>query len=267
MPIVEISRPWRFFACLLVAGGLNLSVPGLTPAAELKEAAAGLKTRSFKEKAKVVAELAALGDTKAIPLLEAMSAGRLFFRKSDNALVIADKAGQGYRLFDAFTGRILGAAARRDVKKVRVNNRVRRVIKAALIRLELLSLDRGKRLAAAKAAVGFASAGMTALLNKALADITIYVIDVSAGDKIPRKGGPGITRSDLLVINKIDLAPHVGASLEVMERDAKKMRGRRPFIFTNLKKGHGVEEVVRFIRETGGLSLTDGYDGLERDQG
>ncbi len=108
---------------------------------------------------------------------------------------------------------------------------------------------------------------LAATFSPDLADITIYVIDVSAGDKIPRKGGPGITRSDLLVINKIDLAPHVGASLEVMERDAKKMRGRRPFLFTNLKKGHGVEEVVRFIRETGGLSLTDGYDGLERDQG
>lgn len=108
---------------------------------------------------------------------------------------------------------------------------------------------------------------LAATFSPDLADITIYVIDVSAGDKIPRKGGPSITRSDLLVINKIDLAPHVGASLEVMERDAKKMRGRRPFLFTNLKKGHGVEEVVRFIRETGGLSLTDGYDGLERDQG
>ncbi len=108
---------------------------------------------------------------------------------------------------------------------------------------------------------------LAATFSPDLADITIYVIDVSAGDKIPRKGGPGITRSDLLVINKIDLAPHVGASLEVMERDAKKMRGRRPFIFTNLKKGRGVEEVVRFIIETGGLSLTDGYDGLERDQG
>ena len=108
---------------------------------------------------------------------------------------------------------------------------------------------------------------LAATFSPDLADITIYVIDVSAGDKIPRKGGPGITRSDLLVINKIDLAPHVGASLEVMERDAKKMRGRRPFIFTNLKKGRGVEEVARFIIETGGLSLTDGYDGLERDQG
>tara|TARA_Y100000031_G_scaffold125563_1_gene142069 strand:+ start:225 stop:539 length:315 start_codon:yes stop_codon:yes gene_type:complete len=84
----------------------------------------------------------------------------------------------------------------------------------------------------------------------------IYVIDVSAGDKIPRKGGPGITRSDLLIINKIDLAPMVGASLEVMERDAKKMRDARPFVFTNLKKRNGVEKVVRFIIETGGLSLS-----------
>ena len=79
-------------------------------------------------------------------------------------------------------------------------------------------------------------------------------IDVSAGDKIPRKGGPGITRSDLLVINKIDLAPLVGASLDVMERDARKMRGARPFIFTNLKSGQGVAEVARMVEETGGLS-------------
>jgi urease accessory protein len=86
-----------------------------------------------------------------------------------------------------------------------------------------------------------------------LADITIYVIDVAAGDKIPSKGGPGITRSDLLVINKIDLAPYVGASLEVMERDAKKMRGARPFVLTNLKTGSGVDTVVDFIADKGGL--------------
>ena len=94
---------------------------------------------------------------------------------------------------------------------------------------------------------------LTASFSPDLADITIYVIDVSAGDKIPRKGGPGITRSDLLVINKIDLAPHVGASLEVMDRDARKMRGTRPFVFTNIKEGSGVGEVVRFIVE-GGLA-------------
>ncbi len=81
-----------------------------------------------------------------------------------------------------------------------------------------------------------------------LVDLTLYVIDVAAGDKIPRKGGPGITRSDLLVINKIDLAPHVGASLEVMERDAKKMRGDKPFVFTNLKTRQGLDAVIDFIR-------------------
>ena len=94
---------------------------------------------------------------------------------------------------------------------------------------------------------------LAATFSPDLADITIYVIDVSAGDKIPRKGGPSITRTDLLVINKIDLAPHVGASLEVMDRDARKMRGTRPFVFTNIKEGNGVEKVARFIVETGGL--------------
>jgi urease accessory protein len=94
---------------------------------------------------------------------------------------------------------------------------------------------------------------LAATFSPELADLTLYVIDVSAGDKIPRKGGPGITRSDLLVINKIDLAPLVGASLEVMERDALKMRGTRPFLFTNLKAGQGVAEIARFIAERGGL--------------
>jgi urease accessory protein len=94
---------------------------------------------------------------------------------------------------------------------------------------------------------------LAATFSPELADITIYVIDVSAGDKIPRKGGPGITRSDLLVINKIDLAPLVGASLEVMDRDAKKMRGARPFIFSNLKINLGLDEIARFIVSAGGL--------------
>ena len=88
---------------------------------------------------------------------------------------------------------------------------------------------------------------LAATFSPELSDLTLYVIDVAAGDKIPRKGGPGITKSDLLVINKIDLAPMVGASLEVMERDAKKMRGERPFIFTNLKTGQGLNEIVQFI--------------------
>jgi urease accessory protein len=97
---------------------------------------------------------------------------------------------------------------------------------------------------------------LAATFSPELADITIYVIDVSAGDKIPRKGGPGITRSDLLVINKIDLAPLVGASLDVMDRDSKEMRGLRPFVFTNVRAGEGVTEVERFIETMGGLDAS-----------
>jgi urease accessory protein len=95
---------------------------------------------------------------------------------------------------------------------------------------------------------------LAATFSPELADITIYVIDVAAGEKIPRKGGPGITRSDLLVINKIDLAPLVGASLEVMDRDARNMRGERPFIFANMKTGEGLERIVETITRMGGLS-------------
>ena len=94
---------------------------------------------------------------------------------------------------------------------------------------------------------------LSATFSPELADLTLYVIDVSAGDKIPRKGGPGITRSDLLVINKIDLAPHVGASLEVMDRDARAMRGERPFVFTNLVTGEGLDRVMDFLLREGML--------------
>jgi len=94
---------------------------------------------------------------------------------------------------------------------------------------------------------------LAATFSPELADITLYVIDVSAGDKIPRKGGPGITRSDLLVINKIDLAPLVGADLGVMDRDAKKMRGEKPFYFSNIKENKGLLEIINFVIDTGGL--------------
>ncbi len=94
---------------------------------------------------------------------------------------------------------------------------------------------------------------LAATFSPELSDLTLYVIDVSAGDKIPRKGGPGITRSDLLVINKIDLAPHVGASLEVMDTDARRMRGDRPFVFSNLKTGQGLDDIVAFVEHRGML--------------
>lgn len=98
---------------------------------------------------------------------------------------------------------------------------------------------------------------LSATFSPELADITLYVIDVAAGEEIPRKGGPAITKSDILVINKTDLAPHVGASLEVMERDAKQMRGRRPFVFSNLRDRQGIDEIVRQIGRIGGLGISD----------
>ena len=97
---------------------------------------------------------------------------------------------------------------------------------------------------------------LSATFSPELADITLYVIDTAAGEEIPRKGGPAITKSDLLIINKTDLAPHVGASLEVMERDAKRMRGARPFVFAALRHGKGVEEIIGHIRALSGLGLT-----------
>ncbi|EWH10888.1 urease accessory protein UreG [Catenovulum agarivorans DS-2] len=96
---------------------------------------------------------------------------------------------------------------------------------------------------------------LSATFSPELSDLTIYVIDVSAGDKIPRKGGPGITKSDLLIINKIDIAEYVGASLEVMERDSKKMRGDKPFIFSNLKAKQGLDDIIRFIETEGMLDI------------
>ena len=122
--------------------------------------------------------------------------------------------------------------------------------------INLAAVDRMARLFPASEVCFIESGGdnLAATFSPELADLTIYVIDVAGGEKIPRKGGPGITRSDLLVINKIDLAPLVGADLGVMERDARRMRGERPFVMTNLKAGVGVGEIARFIVAKGGLA-------------
>jgi urease accessory protein len=106
---------------------------------------------------------------------------------------------------------------------------------------------------------------LAAMFSPELADLTIYVIDVAEGEKIPRKGGPGITRSDLLVINKIDLAPHVGASLEVMESDTRRMRQGRPFVFSNLRTGEGLETIARFVIQEGLLEEARGLAGSKSD--
>jgi urease accessory protein len=121
--------------------------------------------------------------------------------------------------------------------------------------INLAAIDEMNRLFPALDLILIESGGdnLAATFSPELADLTIYVIDVSGGEKIPRKGGPGVTRSDMLVINKIDLAPYVGASLEVMARDAKLMRKERPFVFANMKTGEGVDAVISFIGEKGGL--------------
>ncbi len=124
----------------------------------------------------------------------------------------------------------------------------------ASINLRAISEMRGKFPKLDLVLVESGGDNLAATFSPELADLTIYVIDVSAGEKIPRKGGPGITRSDMLVINKIDLAPLVGASLEVMDRDSKRMRGDRPYVFANLKARKGIEEIAGFIERAGGLA-------------
>jgi urease accessory protein len=123
--------------------------------------------------------------------------------------------------------------------------------------INLAAIDEMNRLFPALDLILIESGGdnLAATFSPELADLTIYVIDVSGGEKIPRKGGPGVTRSDMLVINKIDLAPYVGASLDVMARDAKLMRKERPFVFANMKTGEGVDAVIAFISEKGGLGV------------
>ena len=157
------------------------------------------------------------------------------YTKEDERLLVAAQALTPDRIMGVETGGCPHTAIREDAS---INLDAVDRMCARFPDLELIFIESG-------------GDNLAATFSPELSDLTLYVIDVAAGDKIPRKGGPGIVKSDLLVINKIDLAPMVGASLEVMDRDARRMRGERPFVFTNLKTGQGLDIVIRFIRTQG----------------
>ncbi|MGD9409888.1 MAG: urease accessory protein UreG [Thiohalocapsa sp.] len=160
------------------------------------------------------------------------------YTREDAEFLIRSEALESTRIVGVETGGCPHTAIREDAS---MNLAAVQDLQARFPALDLIFIESG-------------GDNLAATFSPELADLTIYVIDVSEGEKIPRKGGPGITRSDLLVINKIDLAPHVGASLEVMERDAKRMRGERPFVFTNLRVGEGLDVIVDFVRREGLLA-------------
>ncbi len=157
------------------------------------------------------------------------------YTKEDLEILLRADALPAERLIGVETGGCPHTAIREDAS---INLEAIARISAEFPNLDLILIESG-------------GDNLASTFSPELSDLTIYVIDVAAGEKIPRKGGPGITRSALLVINKIDLAPHVGADLDVMARDAKRMRGERPFVFTNLRTGQGVQEIVDFIVKQG----------------
>ena len=160
------------------------------------------------------------------------------YTREDAEFLIRSQALDASRIVGVETGGCPHTAIREDAS---MNLAAVADLQARFPRLDLIFVESG-------------GDNLAATFSPELADLTIYVIDVAEGEKIPRKGGPGITRSDLLVINKIDLAPYVGASLEVMEADTRRMRGERPYVMTNLKEGRGLDEVIAFIRHAGMLS-------------
>jgi urease accessory protein len=160
------------------------------------------------------------------------------YTREDAEFLIRSEALESARIVGVETGGCPHTAIREDAS---MNLAAVQDLQARFPALDLIFIESG-------------GDNLAATFSPELADLTVYVIDVSEGEKIPRKGGPGITRSDLLVINKIDLAPHVGASLDVMERDAKRMRGERPFVFTNLRVGEGLDVIVDFVRREGLLA-------------
>ena len=157
------------------------------------------------------------------------------YTEEDAAFLVRNEALPPERIIGVETGGCPHTAIREDAS---INLEAVARLVSRFPRLEIVFVESG-------------GDNLAATFSPELSDLTLYVIDVAAGDKIPRKGGPGITKSDLLLINKIDLAPMVGASLQVMDRDARRMRGERPFVFTNLKTGQGLPEVIRFIEMQG----------------
>jgi len=157
------------------------------------------------------------------------------YTREDMEILLRAKALAPERLMGVETGGCPHTAIREDAS---INLEAIARMHAEFPDLELILIESG-------------GDNLAATFSPELSDLTLYVIDVAGGEKIPRKGGPGITRSDLLIINKTDLAPHVGADLDIMARDAKRQRGDRPFVFTNLRSGEGVEEVMAFIRKQG----------------
>ena len=164
------------------------------------------------------------------------------YTKEDAEILMRMQALPLERIMGVETGGCPHTAIREDCS---INLAAIETMRKKLPRLDLILLESG-------------GDNLAATFSPELADLTIYVIDVAQGEKIPRKGGPGITRSDLLVINKTDLAPHVGADLGVMERDARRMRGDRPFVMTSIRSGTGVDEIAAFIEAQGGLKPTSG---------
>ncbi len=160
------------------------------------------------------------------------------YTKEDSEFLTRNDAMPAERIRGVETGGCPHTAIREDAS---INLTAIAELQATFEGLELIIIESG-------------GDNLAATFSPELSDLTLYVIDVSAGDKIPRKGGPGITKSDLLIINKTDLAPMVGASLEVMERDAKNMRGDKPFVFSNMKTGDGLDEIIAFIKEHGMLA-------------
>ena len=159
------------------------------------------------------------------------------YTKEDARILVEAGALESERIMGVETGGCPHTAIREDAS---INLAAVAEMRRKFVDLDLILIESG-------------GDNLASTFSPELADLTIYVIDVSGGEKIPRKGGPGVTRSDLLVINKIDLAPYVGASLEVMARDAERMRKTRPFVMANMKTGQGVEEIIAFIENKGGL--------------